>query len=185
MDPRIEEIKNIFEEVVDTLDSCKHIPFTDKAVVPKDKLMVVLEKLRKTIPEEIARADRILKTSESIVKTANQEATEIVDLAKEQAEKIKEAAKVEREIFLNNSDITKNAETEAEAFREHAEEMAKQLRIEADRYSENAKQWSLETAYRTTDYLVQLFESALKDVKEKRIALQDKIKTAEEERDEK
>ena len=79
---RIEqEIDDIFEFV----ESCRMQRLSStKVVVPKDELYDLLDDLRRDVPEEIKRYQKILRQREEILDDAEQKAAAILSDAQEQ-----------------------------------------------------------------------------------------------------
>lgn len=110
------------EEIVRT---AKRMPLSSSAMIDRKQVLELVENLRRSIPEEVARARALLRDREAVL-----------DAAHADAEQITERAKAERERLVEKTEIVQAAARKAEIMVAEAEAMAARIRAEADRYVE-------------------------------------------------
>ena len=108
---RIEqEIDDIFEFV----ESCRMQRLSStKVVVPKDELYDLLDDLRRDVPEEIKRYQKILRQREEILDNAEQKAAAILSDAQEQYKALVEEHAIMQEAYQQAEQIVANARAQA------------------------------------------------------------------------
>ena len=170
---QIGEIKVLFEQAIDLLDSGSHLIFSDKVFVPRKELVSILQQLRQAIPQEVERANDILKEKENILLRAQSDADVIVLQAKAKADEIAKSSQEERIRLLElNSvlceaedyvkELHKSTEAECQQIRDEAVEYASQAREDIDRYRNDI----LGSSKQYFDWLEQSFSECLKSVRD-------------------
>ncbi len=66
----------------------KRVPFSGRVMVEEEEFLALVDQLRITVPNEIKHAQRIIKQREGIIGNAQEEATKILETARQQAEYI-------------------------------------------------------------------------------------------------
>lgn len=123
------------------------IPLTPWYVVPHEKIIDVLDKVRTALPSEIAEAANIIKRRDEIQLESQRRANQILVEAKNQAEQLlseseiiriaqSEAEKIKIQVIQEVEMLRKQAREEAEAYREQAINEAIATREGADQYAE-------------------------------------------------
>ena len=101
------------------------VPLTPWYIVPHEKIIDMLDKVRTTLPSEIAEATNIIKRRDEIQLESQRRANQMLSEAKSQAE-----------LLLSESELLKAVQEEADRIRQHviaeAEYIKKQAREEAE-----------------------------------------------------
>lgn len=118
----LEDIIHQMEEIVHTARS---MPLSSSALVNRQDVLDLIETLKRSLPEEIARARTILRDAEEVAQRGRQEAVRIIS-----------EAKAERERLVSKTEVVEMATREAERTLAQAEAHAKRIRNEAERYVE-------------------------------------------------
>ncbi len=118
----IEFLIERFEQYL--LEDCPKIPFSRSRAVNEEEARSQLAQLRAAIPEEIARAQRIMEREDLLLQQARR-----------QAEQIIADAEAETERLAAEHRIVKHAEERAAVIRQRAHQEAHELRVEADEYA--------------------------------------------------
>lgn len=113
----------IIEEIREVIKKSFIIPIIEKAVIDYNKVISLIEKLDRTLPEELSEAKRIIKMKDEIIKEAQEEAQSVIRIAKEKADSL-----------LRENNITLKAQKEAETIIEDARKEADEIRKEAEDY---------------------------------------------------
>lgn len=123
------------------------IPLTPWYVVPHEKIIDVLDKVRTSLPPEIAEANGIIKRRDEIQLESQRRANQMLSEAKAQAELLlsesellravqAEADRIRQQVISEAEYLKKQAREEAEAIRSQALNEAIATREGADQYSE-------------------------------------------------
>lgn len=118
----LEDLVRQLEEIV---RSARNMPLSSSALVDRQSVLDVIELLKRSIPEEIARARTIIRDRD-----------EVIDRAQAQGQRILERARSEREKLLSQTEIVQAAAREADRAIAEAEQVAKRMRAEAEHYVE-------------------------------------------------
>jgi hypothetical protein len=118
------DILYLVDRLEEAMKAGRALPFRSYRVVNETEILPLLDQMRISIPEEIRRAERIIREKERTLAQAHEEADRIVALAR------KEAARLSAE-----HTIAQTAESRAVVIRERAEREADQIRAGADTYA--------------------------------------------------
>lgn len=123
------------------------IPLTPWYIVPHEKIIDVLDKIRTSLPSEIAEAASIIKRRDEIHLEAQRRANQMLAEAKAQAEQLlsesellnavqSEAERIKQQVTAEVEFMKKQAKEEAELARSQALNEAMATREGADQYAE-------------------------------------------------
>ncbi|MEW5820306.1 MAG: ATP synthase F0 subunit B [Cyanobacteriota bacterium] len=123
------------------------IPLTPWYVVPHEKIIDMLDKVRTSLPSEIAEATNVLKRRDEIQLESQRRANQMLTEAKEQAERLlsesellkavqEEAGRIRQQVLAEAEYIKKQAREEAEQIRAQAINEAMATREGSDQYAE-------------------------------------------------
>ncbi len=116
------DILYLVDRLEEIVKASRHIGNT--RFVDERRIWPLMDQMRISIPEEVRRAERVIREKERTIAQANEEAQRIVELARS------EAAQLTAE-----HTIAKAAEQRAAAIREQAEREAEKTRAGADDYA--------------------------------------------------
>jgi hypothetical protein len=120
------EIFRILDELELLLKQGKTVPFTGgKTLIETHRFLDRVDRIRAILPEELEAARLVLAEKEKIVNDACAEAEQVVEHSK---------SKVAR--MVNDSEITRNAMGIAEEIVAKGEQVARELRQDADEYAD-------------------------------------------------
>lgn len=121
-DHKIMDLLNELEELVEKGSA---IPFSNKVSINADDALEIIDELKKELPSEIDEAEKIVKDKKQILFEAQANADRIKNNADKQIREM-----------IDNSEIVKNANTQAEIIVENAQTQAKEIRIGTQHYSD-------------------------------------------------
>jgi chorismate mutase len=122
----MEGIFKIIDSLEGIIKNAWHVPFfSSKVIVDRDQVLEILDRLRVTMPEELADAQRILTLEKSVMQTAEAKAEDYLTEAREQAEKL-----------LDEHVVTAQAVQKSENMLEEARRLARDTRLDADMYAD-------------------------------------------------
>ena len=118
------DILHLVDRLEENIKKSKRLPFGGLRLVDERHIWPLLDQMRISIPDEVRRAERVVREKERTMAQAQEEAERIIDLARTEAAQL-----------TANHAITQAAETRATSIQERAEQEAKSIRSGADDYA--------------------------------------------------
>ena len=118
------DILYLVDRLEEVVKGSKRLPFGSIRLVDESRIWPLLDQMRISIPDEVRRAERIIREKDRTMAQVHEEAERIITLARS------EAAQLTAE-----HTITKAAEERAAATRKQAERGAETIRAGADQYA--------------------------------------------------
>lgn len=131
-------LEDLLRQLEDLIRNAKQMPLSSSAMINRKDVLDLIDTLKRSIPEEIARARAIIRDRD-----------EVIERARAEAERIVERARARRDELIDKAEIVQAAAREAERLVASAETDASRVRAEADRYVD-AKLASFEIALQKT-----------------------------------
>jgi cell division septum initiation protein DivIVA len=118
------DILHLIDRLEEIIKESRRLPFSDRRLVDERRVWPLLDQMRISIPDEVRRAERILREKERTKAQATEEAERIIELARQEA----------AELAASHS-VAQTAEGEAAAIREQARQEAQKIVAGADEYA--------------------------------------------------
>jgi cell division septum initiation protein DivIVA len=118
------DILYLVDRLEEIVKGSKRLPFSGVRLVDESRIWPLLDQMRISIPDEVRRAERVMRDKERTIAQAHEEAERIVALART------EAAQLTAE-----HTIARAAEERAATIRRKAEQGAQTIRAGADDYA--------------------------------------------------
>jgi hypothetical protein len=118
------DILYLVDRVEEIVKESRQVPFSQLRLVDESRVWPIIDQMRISIPDEVRRAERIIREKERTIAQAHEEAERVIELARSEA----------AEITANHS-IAQAAESRAESIRQQAERDAEYTRSGADEYA--------------------------------------------------
>ena len=118
------DILYLVDRLEEIVKGSKRLPFGGLRLVDESRIWPLLDQMRISIPDEVRRAERIIRDKERTIAQAHEEAERIIALARS------ESAQITAE-----HTIARAAEERAAAIRKQAERGAQTIRAGADDYA--------------------------------------------------
>ena len=119
-------LEDLVQQLEELVREAKNMPLSSSALIDRKEALELIETLKRSIPEELARARAIIHDRD-----------EILERAREQADRVLERVQTEREQLLGKTEIVQAASREAERMVGEAEQIARRIRSEAENYVES------------------------------------------------
>lgn len=103
--------------------------------VDVDEFFALTNKIRLALPQEVRRADRLVKDSDRLERDAQAQAARIVDEANNEAARLVHEAEGKAQQATEASEITRAATARAKQIMQDAEEHAREIKKGADDYA--------------------------------------------------
>ncbi|MEV5976866.1 cell division initiation protein [Streptomyces sp. NPDC052114] len=117
------DVQKKLDEIVDAIGSARSMPMSASCVVNRADLLSMLEEVRQALPGSLAQAQELIGGREQMVQQARQE-----------AERIIETAHAERGSLISDTEVARRSQGEAERILAEARQAADEVRVEADDY---------------------------------------------------
>ena len=117
------DVQKKLDEIVSAVQSARSMPMSASCVVNRAELLAMLEDVREALPGSLAQAQELIGDREHMVERARQE-----------AERIIEAAHAERGSIVSDTSVARQSQDEADRILGEARREAEEIRAEADDY---------------------------------------------------
>lgn len=117
------DVQKKIDEIVQAVGSARSMPMSASCVVNRADLLSMLEEVRQALPGSLAQAQELIGGREQLVEQARQE-----------AERIIEGAHAERGSLISDTEVARRSQGEAERILAEARQAAEDVRTEADDY---------------------------------------------------
>ncbi|MEV0320631.1 cell division initiation protein [Streptomyces sp. NPDC050658] len=117
------DVQKKIDEIVEAVGSARSMPMSASCVVNRADLLSMLEEVRQALPGSLAQAQELIGGREQLVEQARQE-----------AERIIESAHAERGSLISDTEVARNSQGEAARILAEARQAAEEVRVEADDY---------------------------------------------------
>ncbi len=148
------KIEQDIDEIYEYIESCKMQRLsTTKVIVPKDELYDFLDDLRRDVPEEINRYQKILRQKDKILSKAEDRAAEILADAQEQYKAMVEEQSILQEAYRQAEITVQQANEQAEQIIANAQAQAQEIGNGAIYYTKDLlamAEKTIATAYEST-----------------------------------
>jgi cell division septum initiation protein DivIVA len=117
------DVQKKLDEIVAAVSRARAMPMSASCVVNRAELLSMLEGLRDALPGSLAEARELIGDREQMVERARQE-----------AERIIESAHAERGSLISDTEVARRSQNEADRVVTEARQEAEEIRAEADDY---------------------------------------------------
>ncbi len=117
------DIQHLVDRLEDLIDEGRHIPLSKMTLVDEERALEIIDQMRISIPEEIEKASRVIQQRDRLMAQANEEASRMVELAKEKGDTL-----------ISREAIAQAAQSRAANILEQARQDAEVMQLDADKY---------------------------------------------------
>ncbi|NDZ83056.1 cell division initiation protein [Streptomyces sp. SID10853] len=117
------DVQKKLDEIVDTVGSARSMPMSASCVVNRAELLAMLQEVRDALPGSLAQAEELIGGRE-----------QLVEQARDEAERIIEAAHAQRGSLISDTEVARQSQDEADRVLAEARREAEEIRAEADDY---------------------------------------------------
>jgi vacuolar-type H+-ATPase subunit H len=117
------DVQKKLDEIVATVSGARSMPMSASVMVNRADLLAMLEELRQALPGSLAQAQEVIGDREQMVEQARQEAERIIS-----------SAHAERGSLISDTEIARRSQAEADRILHEARQEAEEVRAEADDY---------------------------------------------------
>jgi cell division septum initiation protein DivIVA len=116
-------LEDLIAQIEGLIRNAKQMPLSSSALLNRQEALDLVETLKRSIPEEVARARAVIRDRDDVIHRAEIEAGRLIERAKEQ-----------RERLIDKSDVVSAAAREAERLVADGRAEGERVVAEADRY---------------------------------------------------
>lgn len=120
------DVLSMLDELEEIVDRGAKIPMTGKVLVDDEAIFDLIDKIRTGLPEELRQAKWITRERERILEEAQAESSKLVDQGRNYITKL-----------VEESEITRQAESRAEELVAQAKKIAYEIRNGANAYADD------------------------------------------------
>ena len=132
-------IETNIEEIEQYLDNCKYSPLSNtKIVVNRDELLELIDNLKRNIPDEIKKYQRIISNRDAILRDAQDKAEEMIKKANEMTSKLVSEHEVMQQAYKEANIVIENATVEAGKIIDSATAQANAVKEAAVSYTDDS-----------------------------------------------
>jgi hypothetical protein len=118
------DILHLVDRMEEIIKEGRRLPFGHLRLVDERRIWPLVDQMRISVPDDMRRAERIIREKKRTRAQATEEAERIIELARQEAAQL-----------AANHSIARNAEQEAAAIREQARQEARHIVAGADEYA--------------------------------------------------
>ncbi|WEH39463.1 cell division initiation protein [Streptomyces sp. AM 2-1-1] len=117
------DVQKKLDDIVEAVGNARSMPMSASCVINRADLLGMLGELREALPGSLAHAEEVIGGSE-----------QLVDRARQEAERIIESAHAERGSLVSGTEVVVRAQNEADRILAEARREAAEVKAEADEY---------------------------------------------------
>ncbi|MCT4354181.1 ATP synthase F0 subunit B [Streptomyces sp. Je 1-79] len=117
------DVQKKLDEIVSSITNARSMPMSASCVVNRAELLAMLEEVREALPGSLAQAQELIGGRAQMVEQARQEAERIIS-----------AAHAERGSLISDTQVARQSQDEADRILSEARREAEEIRAEADDY---------------------------------------------------
>jgi len=176
----------LLSDIVEIVETARTLPMSSSCVLPRERLLDLLDGLREALPGELSQARHVLGSRDAMLQSAHDEATHARDSATAQADallsdathrsqsmvadataeaqRILESAQAEHARLVSDTAVHQASAAAAAQMRSAAEDYFALTQTEADQYAADARteaeQWAYATCQDAERYAAKLSRDA-------------------------
>src|SRR5690606_12055878 len=117
------DIQHLVDRLEDLIDEGRHVPFSKFTLIDEERALEIIDQMRISVPDQIEKASRLINQRDRLIAQAKEEATRMLQLAREKSEEL-----------VRRDSISRTADSRAKRIIEHARRQAEGIRAAADQY---------------------------------------------------
>ncbi len=130
-------IEQIIEEIEEYVEGCRYQPLsTTKIIVNKEELEELLRELRLKTPDEIKRYQKIISNKDAILSDAETKAEGIIENARAEAAEMVTQTEIMKQAYSQATDTINEANAQAQQILDSAQTDANSIRMSAISYTD-------------------------------------------------
>lgn len=127
-------VRDTLNKVEELVAGASHLPLTGKALIDEDELSGLIDELRHALPQELDRAEEIIRERDNIIKSAQEQADKIIKQAEQHAERLVDENDIVTKARENARMVVSQAHQQSNEIIERARAESRQLKSQAKQY---------------------------------------------------
>ena len=128
-------VRDTLNKVENLVAGASHLLLTGKLLIDEDELTALIDELRHALPQELDRAEEIIRERDNILKTAQEQADRIIKQAEKRAEMLVDENDIVTKARENARTVVTQAHQKSNEIVERARSQARQLQDNANLYA--------------------------------------------------
>lgn len=116
------DIQHLVDRLEDLIDEGRHMPFSKFTLIDEERALEIIDQMRISVPEQIEKASRLINQRDRLLAQANEEATRIVQLARERNDELTNRDAIVQTAQNRAKNIIDQARREGETIRQAADD---------------------------------------------------------------
>ena len=121
------DIQHLVDRLEDLIDEGRHFPFSKFTLIDEERALEIIDQMRISVPEQIEKASRLINQRDRLLAQANEEATRVVQLARERSDEMTDRDSIVQTAQARAANIIEQARAEAEVIRADADSYVLQV----------------------------------------------------------
>lgn len=143
-------IERSIEDICDYIAECKPKGFSGtQVIVDKEKLIDMLDELKRKLPDEVERSSRVIDKRDQIIKEAELRAKALIEDAERKAASMVRESEISRQAYLQANEYLSMADAQANEMMANVNRQAEEIRSGALEYTKDML-LQIETVMQTT-----------------------------------
>jgi hypothetical protein len=115
------DILHLVDRLEDLIDEGRHVPLSKYTMIDEERALEIIDQMRISTPEEIEKANRVIQQRDRLMAQANEEASRMVELAKEKGDTMTSREAIAQAAQNRAANIIEQARQEAEVIQADAD----------------------------------------------------------------
>jgi cell division septum initiation protein DivIVA len=128
------DILYLVDRLENLIASSRKMPLMNQLLLKESDILMIIEQMRTSIPEEVKQARRIIQEKERILAQAQSDAANLLARAREETERVMKREGLLHVAEERSQELVQQAAIRAQEVVQRAEERAEQLEADADGY---------------------------------------------------
>ncbi|MBI2305331.1 MAG: hypothetical protein HYU86_11380 [Chloroflexi bacterium] len=129
------QVLNLIDRLENIIVTSRHLPLLRRVLVEEERLAAFIDEMRVAVPEDVKKAQELLKGADAFIDRAQEEANNIVIEARRHFEALVQENQVTKAAQEKAAEIIQEAESRAASITTKAQDEARSRRQEADQYA--------------------------------------------------
>ena len=115
------DILHLIDRLEELFNESRPIPFTHNVIVDEDRMLDLIDQMRRAIPEEVKKAQQVVTQRDKMLAQAQEEANRTLALAREKSEQLVDRDTIVQSAQVRSDQVLAQIRDEAEATRRDAD----------------------------------------------------------------
>lgn len=115
------DIQHLVDRLEDLIDEGRHFPFSKFTLIDEERALEIIDQMRISVPEQIEKASRLINQRDRLLAQAREESERIVQVARQESDTMTTRDSIVQTAQNRATNIIEQARREAQAIRDEAD----------------------------------------------------------------